>query len=138
MRGTRHLELTTAGSAGGEGEGEGRVEVLVFCILYVLLGSPPALQAVQEVRRGEGEGRVEVLVFCILYVLLGSPTTLQAVQVRGGRVKGVDALYIIRIKHVRMYVYLHMCMYVLHTYVVYIDNVHKIMHSYCQVVVCVW
>ena len=81
----------------------------------------------QEVR-GKGEERVEVLVFCILYILLGSPPTLQAVQVRGGRVKGVDALV--------YYTYLHMCMYVLCTYVVYIDNVHKIMLSYYQVLVC--
>ncbi len=68
MRGTRHLELTTAGSARGEERGS------------------------------------------------------------GGRVKCVDALV--------YYTYLHMCMYVLHTYVVYIDNVHKIMHSYYQVLVC--
>ena len=71
MRGTRHLELTTAGSAGGEGRGS------------------------------------------------------------GGRVKCVDALYIICI-------YLHMCMYVLCTYVVYIDNVHKIMHSYYTVCGSKW
>ena len=80
----------------------------------------------QEVR-GRG-GRVEVLVFCILYILLGSPPTLQAVQVRGGRVKCVDALVYCT--------YLHVCMYVLRTYVVYIDNVHKIMLSYYQVLVC--
>ena len=33
-------------------------------------------------------------------------------------------------------IYTYMCMYVLCMYVVYIDNVHKIMLSYCQVLVC--
>ena len=73
MKGTRHLELTTAGSAGGEG------------------------------RVGEG---------------------------RRGRVKGVGAVCILYI-----YAYICVCTYVLRTYVVYIDNVHKSMLSYCEVLV---
>ena len=40
MRGTRHLELTTAGSAGVEGEGEGRegeLKVLVLSVYYTYI-----------------------------------------------------------------------------------------------------
>ena len=49
---------------------------------------------------------------------------------RRGRVKGVGAVCILYI-----YTYICVCTYVLRTYVVYIDNVHKIMLSYCEVLV---